>query len=150
APLLLTAYYEPELAARLAPDPTFHHPIYGRPRDLVDVDPAALDVTCACRSVSGRLQGGSVRPFPTRAEIDAGALSGRGLEVAWAADPIALFQLHIQGSGRLRLDDGRVLGIRFAGTNGRPYRSIARALTERGLLNGSTTSPSIRRVLDDL
>src|SRR5207245_600801 len=79
--------------------------------------PAALDVACTCRSVSGRLEGGTVRPYPSRAEIDAGALAGRGLEVAWAADPIALLVLHVQGSGLLRLDDGRVLGIRYAGTN---------------------------------
>src|SRR5439155_2784706 len=127
-PLLLTAYYEPEIAARLAPDPTFRHPIYGRPRDLVDVDPTALDLACACRSMSGRLEGSAVRPYPSRAEIDAGALAGRGLEVAWAADPISLFVLHVQGSGRLRLDDGRVLGLRYAGTNGRPYRSVAHTL----------------------
>ena len=149
--LLLTAYYEPELVGRLARDPVFRFPIYARPPDLLDVDPSALDPGCPCRRMSGRVDGGRLRPYPTRADIDAGALAGRGLELAWAADPIALFSLHVQGSGRVRLPDGRVLGLRYAGTNGRPFRSPAHALRERGLLApGGAPMPDIRRALASL
>jgi membrane-bound lytic murein transglycosylase A len=149
--LLLTAYYEPELAARLAPEPPFRHPLYARPPDLVEAEPRELDRACACRRLAGRLEGGRLRPYPTRAEIDAGALAGRGLEIAWAADPIDVFTLHVQGSGRLRLEDGKLLGIRYAGTNGRPYRSIGRALAERGMLSpGHTALPDIRHALESL
>jgi membrane-bound lytic murein transglycosylase A len=150
-PLLLTAYYEPEVAVRLAPDATFRHPLYARPPDLVEVEPEEVDARCRCRRLAGRLEGGRLRPYPTRGEIDAGALAGRGLELAWAADPIGAFILHVQGSGRLRLEDGRLVGIRYAGSNGRPYRSIARALAARGLLvPGRTTLPDIRRALEAL
>ena len=147
-PILTTAYYEPELAARLRPDRTFRHPLYARPPDLVDVDPSAFGSGCRCGTLTGRLQGGRIVPYPSRAEIEAGALAGRRLEIAWTDDPLALFLLHVQGSGRLRLDDGRILGVRYAGTNGRPYRSLAQTLVARGLLPaGQATIPAIRQYL---
>jgi membrane-bound lytic murein transglycosylase A len=147
-PLLLTAYYEPELAARFARDATFRHPLYARPPDLVDVEPRTLDETCTCRRLSGRVEGGRLQPYPSRADIEGGALAGRGLELAWVADPIALFVLHVQGSGWLRRDDGALVGVRWAGSNGRPYRSVARALVARGLLaDEHATLPDMRRAL---
>jgi membrane-bound lytic murein transglycosylase A len=150
-PLLLTAYYEPELEGRLTAGGAFRFPIYGRPRDLVDVEPVSLDRACSCRPSSGRLEAGRLRPYHTRGEIEAGALAGRGLEIAWTDDPFRLFLLHVQGSGRLRLADGRRLGVRYAGTNGRPYRSLGRTLVARGLLpRDRSTLADIRRVLADM
>src|SRR5262249_35854435 len=150
-PLLLTAYYEPELAARRTADEHFRYPIYARPADLVDVDPSVLDESCACRRAAGRVEGNRLRPYPSRAEIDAGALAGRDLEIGWTPDPVQLFALHVQGSGRLRFEDGTVAGAGYAGTNGRPYRSIAPALVARGLLPvGPTTWPEIRAALATL
>src|SRR5262249_37518005 len=122
--LLLTAYYEPELAGRLERNETFRYAIYRPP-------PGAIAVS--------------------RREIDAGALAGPGPELAWTHDPVALFLLHVQGSGAVRLADGRRLGLHYAGTNGRPYRSLARTMVERGLLQpGATSVPDIRRVLASL
>jgi membrane-bound lytic murein transglycosylase A len=123
--VLLTAYYEPELAASLTPDARFSHPLYARPPE------------------SGLL--------PTRGAIEAGALSGRGLEIAWTDDPVSLLVLQIQGSGRLRLTDGRSIGARFAGTNERPYTSVGRVLVDAGLLEPDAASADgIRRVLAGL
>jgi len=147
-PLLLTAYYEPELPARFARDETFRYPLHARPPDLVDVEPRTLDEACTCRRLSGRVEGGRLEPYPSRADIEGGALAGRGLELAWVADPLDLFVLHVQGSGRLRLDDGTIVPVRYAGSNGRPYRSVARALLERGLLAPEHTElPDVRRAL---
>jgi len=147
--LLLTAYYEPEIDARLTRDDRFTHPLYARPPDLVDVEPPTFDRHCRCGRLSGRVEGGRLRPYYARGEIDAGVLAGRGLEIAWAGDPFALFTLHVQGSGRLRLDDGRVVGVRFAGSNGRPYTSLGRTLVARGLLRQDEASmPGIRRRLE--
>jgi membrane-bound lytic murein transglycosylase A len=147
-PLLLTAYYEPELDGRLTPDQTYRYPLYARPADLVSVDPGTLDPGCTCRPIVGRVEDGRLRPFPTRGEIETGALTGQGLELAWAADPIDVFLLHVQGSGLLRLADGTRLGVRYAGTNGRPYRSLGQTLVERGLLSpGHATLADIRHAL---
>jgi membrane-bound lytic murein transglycosylase A len=124
-PLLMTAYYEPQLPARTRPDSVYRYPIYARPPDL-----------------------GANSMGPSRAEIDAGALAGRGLELAWTNDPLHLFLLHVQGSGRLRMDDGRIVPIMFAGTNGRPYTALARVLVEEGLLTKEeATVPGIKRVM---
>src|SRR5205823_8150069 len=136
---------------RFARDAIFRYPLYARPPDLIDVEPRTLDETCTCRRLSGRVEGGRLQPYPTRADIEGGALAGRGLELAWVADPVSLFVLHVQGSGRLRLDDGALVGARWAGSNGRPYRSVAQALGARGLLpDGHTTLPDVRRALEAL
>jgi membrane-bound lytic murein transglycosylase A len=80
----------------------------------------------------------------------AGALDGRGLEIAWADDPLALFLLQVQGSGRLRFPD-RVQPVRFAGTNGRPYRALGAEMIAHGLLGKDEADiPGIRRVFATL
>jgi membrane-bound lytic murein transglycosylase A len=70
--------------------------------------------------------------LPDRASIEAGALDGLGLELAWVDDPVDAFFLHIQGSGRLRLHDGRLLRVGYAGQNGRPYKAIGKLLIDTG------------------
>jgi len=146
--LRLTAYYEPEIAGSLRRDAANRYPIYARPPDLVDVDPRVLNRKCTCRPAVGRLHEGGLLPYYTRGEIDAGALAGRGLELAWAADPLQLFLLHVQGSGLLVLPNGRKVGVRYAATNGRPYRSLANVLIEEGLLSPKRASlADIKRAL---
>ena len=132
-PLLMTSYYEPEIAVRAAPDARFRFPILRRPADLVDVNPPVDDPACQCTRSAGRLRNGAVDAYPSRAEIMAGALDGQGLEIAWADDALAVFLLQVQGSGRLRFPD-RVQPVRFAGTNGRPYRALGAVMIERGLV----------------
>lgn len=151
-PVLLTAYYEPELPARETRDAVYRYPIYARPPDLVDVDPRLLPAGChGCRALAGRIEGKRLVPYLTRADIDAGALEGKGLELAYTDDLVSLFTLHIQGSGLIRLPDGSLRGVRFAGTNGRPFRGVARALVARGYLQPNHTSMAdIRRALEAL
>jgi membrane-bound lytic murein transglycosylase A len=79
-------------------------------------------------------------PYWTRADIDAGKAAVDGKVVAWVADPVEAFFLEIQGSGRIQLDDGGVLRIGYADQNGRPFRSIARVLIDRGELTRDTAS----------
>ena len=152
-PLLLTAYYEPELPARRERDETFRYPIYARPTDLVDVDARVVPSKCVgCRAMSGRLDGRKLLPYFTRAEIDvAGILADRGLELAWTDDLVSLFSLHIQGSGLIRLADGSKMGVRFAGTNGAAFKSIGKPLVARGYLQPNHMSMhDIRRALQQL
>ena len=134
----VTGYYEPEIAGCRAPGPGCEVPVYRKPPDLVEQDAAAAAASATPRR--GRLENGVVVPYYDRTEIEEGALAGKGLELAWAADPIDLFFLQIQGSGRLRLPDGTVMRIGYAGQNGRDYVGIGRLMRERGLLEpGHTT-----------
>lgn len=131
---LATGYFEPEIAG-VRTATAGAAPVYARPADLVELDLGAFVADLSGRKISGRVAAGSFIPYFTRAEIDAGALAGRGLELAFAADPVELFFLQIQGSGRLRFADGTVLRIGYAGQNGRPYVPIGRLLRARGLVD---------------
>jgi membrane-bound lytic murein transglycosylase A len=138
----VTGYYEPEIAGSRTKQPGFEVPIYRKPPDLVEVDAATAEAAGTPRR--GRLENGIVVPYYERAEIEDGALAGRGLEIAWAADPIDLFFLQIQGSGRLRLPDGGVMRIGYAGQNGREYVGIGKLMKDRGLLGtGPTTMQAL-------
>lgn len=108
-PALFTGYYEPELNGSLTRSPRFAHPIYRRPPELRD---------------------GQV--YHDRAAIEAGALRGRGLEIVWLEDPVEVYFLHIQGSGRVRLPDGRMIRVGYGGRNGHAYRSIGAEMIRRG------------------
>ncbi len=124
-----TGYYEPEIAGVRVRQPGFDVPIYRTPPDLV-----------RCTKPDGSKGRGRVDEtgtcvlYYTRTEIEDGALANKGLELAWAADPIELFFLQIQGSGRLRAPDGTIMRIGYAEQNGREYVAVGRLLRERGLL----------------
>jgi membrane-bound lytic murein transglycosylase A len=134
----VTGYYEPEIAGSRTRAPGYEIPIYRKPPDLVEQDAATATASGTPRR--GRLENGVVVPYYERGEIEDGALAGQGLEIAWAADPVDLFFLEIQGSGRLRLPDGGVMRIGYAGQNGRDYVGIGRLMKDRGLLEpGHTT-----------
>ena len=124
-----TGYYEPEIRGSRTRQPGYEVPIYGVPADLI-----------RCTRPDGAEgrgrydETGTCVLYFTRAEIEDGALANRGLEIGWAADPIELFFLQIQGSGRLLLPDGTVMRIGYASQNGREYVAIGRLLRERGML----------------
>ena len=131
----ITGYYEPLLRGARAPDETFRWPLYGRPDDLVRARLGRFDKELAGKTVMGRVgEGGELLPYFSRAEIDGGALAGRGLEIFWLDDPVALFLLHIQGSGRVRLPDGDTVGVGFAASNGLAYTGIGRVMIDEGLI----------------
>ena len=141
---LVTGYYEPELAGSRVAAAGYAHALYRPPPDLVEVDLGQWSDTLKGRRVRGRVEEQRLVPYHDRAAIEAGALARRGLELAWAADAYELFFLHIQGSGRLRLADGTVMRVGYAGQNGRDYTAIGRVLRERGVLEpGQATMDGI-------
>jgi membrane-bound lytic murein transglycosylase A len=141
---LATGYFEPEIAASLTPAPGFAAPIYRRPADLVGVDLGQFSTDLQGKRIRGRVSGVSLVPYYDRSQILDGALAGRNLELGWAADPIELFFLQIQGSGRLRLPDGSMIQIGYDDQNGRDYVGIGRLLLERGVLQpGQATMQGI-------
>ena len=142
--LFATGYYEPELAGSRTRRAGYDAPLYRTPGDLLDIDLGRFSSALAGKRLRGRLEGGTLVPYPDRAAIEDGALAGRGLELAWAADLIDVFFLQIQGSGRLRLPDGGVMRVGYAGQNGHDYTAIGRLLRERGqLASGEATMDGI-------
>ncbi|MCB2102754.1 MAG: MltA domain-containing protein [Rhodobacterales bacterium] len=127
-----TGYYEPELEGSWQRSARFHVPLYKLPDDIISVDLGAFDVADKGRSVAGRLEGRRIIPYADRAEIEAGALEGRGLELLWVDSPVDAFFLHVQGSGRIRLPDGSTVRVGYAGRNGHRYSSIGRFLVAEG------------------
>jgi membrane-bound lytic murein transglycosylase A len=142
---LFTGYYEPEVAGSLAPSAVYRTPLLGKPPDLMQVDLGAFAEDLKGRKIIGRVAGGALVPYFDRAQIEAGALSGERLEILWLADPVDAFVLQIQGSGRVRLPDARIVRVNYAAENGRPYVAIGRVLVDRGDLKlGAVTMPAIR------
>ena len=139
-----TGYFEPEIAGSRTRRPGYDVPVYRMPPDLVrgwtaDVPQAER----TGRAPLGRYAAdGSFVRYYERSEIEAGALAGRGLELAWAADPVEFFFLQIQGSGLLRLPDNTQMRIGYAGQNGREYVGIGRVMRERGMIGEGTPYPT--------
>lgn len=129
---LATGYFEPEIAGLTHPAPGAA-PVLARPPELVEIDLSRFG-SGYTGTIRGVVQNGRVVPAPDRAAIEGGAFAGRNLELGWAADPVDLFFLHIQGSGRLRFPDGSSLRIGYAGQNGHSYVAIGRLLRQRGIL----------------
>jgi membrane-bound lytic murein transglycosylase A len=134
-PAFATGYYEPQIAGSKVAGPGYEIPVYGKPADLLETNPVTGE------RGRGRLdENGEFVLYYDRGEIEDGALANRGLEIAWAADPIEFFFLQIQGSGRLLLPDGTVMRIGYASQNGREYVAIGRIMRERGILQPGGTS----------
>jgi len=132
--VLFTGYYEPIIEASLTRTEEYATPIYGAPRDLIEVPLEQFAERFKAERVFGRLEGRRLLPYWTRSEIRNGKLTGQGLELAWAKDPVALFFVEVQGSGTLRLPDGGERRIGYASSNGRPYRSIGSLLIQEGAI----------------
>ena len=131
-----TGYYEPEIAGVRQKASGYDVPVYRMPPDLVRGWPDDMPQSERTgRQPLGRYDAkGKFVPYYERSEIENGALAGKGLEIAWAKDPIEFFFLQIQGSGRLRAPDGSVMRIGYAGQNGREYAGIGSLMRERGLI----------------
>jgi len=122
-PMLFTGYFEPELDGAPEPDDSFQYPVYALPPDM---RPGALGLT--------------------RREIEESAiLANRNLEIAWVDDPVELFFLQIQGSGRIRMPDGQVIRVGYSGANGHPYSSIGQELVARGIYEPHQVSAEVIR-----
>ena len=126
----LTGYYEPEVLASRERTDAFPAPFHAKPDDLVS---ARSGSGFDARSGAGRWVNGRFLPYFDRGEIEEGALAGRGLEIAYARDPVDVMFTQIQGSARLRFPDGTTLRIGYAAHNGHRYVPVGRVMIERGI-----------------
>lgn len=121
SPMLFTGYFEPELSGSRFPTGRFKYPLYKMPAEAR-----------------------AVNPWLTRRDIlTSDVMQNRGLEIAWVDDPVELFFLQIQGSGRVRLPDGESLRVGYGGANGHPYRSIGVELVRRGVFKAHQVSAQV-------
>lgn len=118
---LFTGYFEPELNGSRFPSGRFRYPLYKMPPEA--------------RGVS--------RWLSRREILTSGAMDNRGLEIAWVDDPVELFFLQIQGSGRVRLPDGGTVRVGYGGANGHPYRSLGAELVRRGIYRSHQVSAKV-------
>jgi len=128
----VTGYYEPIVAASRGPTPKFSVPLYRPPADLVKVTdenrPAQLDPYFA---FAGKMPDG-LREYPDRQAIESGLLQGQGLEIAWLADPVDAFFIHVQGAARLRFEDGTEMRVTYAAKSGQAFTGPGRVLADLG------------------
>ncbi len=136
---LFTGYYAPLIRASRSRHDAYQTPVYGVPPDLMRVDLSQFNPRLNGEHISGRLEGRKLVPFATRAEINSGGLANTPI-LFWCDDPIALFFLQIQGSGRVAFDSGENARIAYAGENGRPYTAIGRTLIREGALKRENVS----------
>jgi membrane-bound lytic murein transglycosylase A len=128
----LTGYYEPEFQGSRTPDAAYGVPLLDRPEDLVTIPQDETlpgiekGLQAARRTASGH------EPYPDRAAIEEGALGGLAKPIVYLREPGEAFIIHVQGSARIRLTDGSVMRVAYAGRNGRPYTSIGRLLVQQG------------------
>jgi membrane-bound lytic murein transglycosylase A len=136
--VLFTGYYLPELRGSLVREGPFEVPLFRAPDDLVLV--RAKDFSQVTDDVIGRVEGGRLVPYPTRAEIAKGALARKGAELLFVDSALDAFFLEIQGSGIVRLQDGTSRVVSYAGKNGHRYAAVGAELVRRGALRREEVS----------
>ncbi|WP_294040778.1 murein transglycosylase A [Sphingomonas sp.] len=134
-----TGYYIPEILGSRERRKGYDVPIYGRPTDLIDVDLGKFSDSLKGKSIRGRVDGRNFVPYYDRAQIESGAMTNAPI-IGWAADPVALFFLQVQGSGDVRQPDGSTFRIGYDSQNGRDYTGIGKLMKDRGLLQPGRAS----------
>ncbi|WP_409566518.1 murein transglycosylase A [Methylobacterium sp. E-065] len=130
----LTGYFEPELVGSLDPGPDFPTPVLARPDDLVSLGPGETRPGLDPSLRAARATADGFGPYPDRAAIEDGALGAQARPILWLRDAVDLLLLQVQGSGRVRLPDGRAVRVLYDGRNGRPYTAVAKLIVQEGHL----------------
>ncbi len=137
---LLTGYYEPLIKGARVASSAFQTPVYKRPTDLVNVVAESERGAKSGQFTHMRKTAAGLVPYLTRAEIEQGGLKGQNLELLYFKDPVDVFFMQVQGSGRIELPDGEKIRITYDGKNGYPYTSIGKHLIEAGTFTPDTMS----------
>ena len=138
---MVTGYYEPLLYGSRTPTARYRYPLYKVPDDLIVVELSDVYPELKNKRLRGRLEGNRIVPYLDRGGID--NPYGQPLknnELVWVEDSIESFFLHIQGSGRVQFEDGATMRVGYADQNGHPFRSLGRALIDKGELTLGQTS----------
>ncbi|RPH52173.1 MAG: murein transglycosylase [Desulfobacteraceae bacterium] len=148
--VLFTGYYEPFLEGSLVKRDTYKYPVYGIPPDLISIDLSLFSPKYSGEKITGRYTGQTVVPYYDRKEIETGGiLDGKAPVLAWVNNPVDLFFLQIQGSGKIFLDNGETINVHYHAENGHSYKSIGNLLIQNQIIPPSEMSmQKIRAYLD--
>jgi len=131
-PGFVTGYFEPEVAASRTRTDDFPVPLHRKPEGLEAIPMEGRPDDWPPELSHGRRTGDGFSEMPDRAAIMDGALDDENLELVWLSNPVDAYFIHVQGSARLRLTDGHVMRVGYAGKTGHPYTGIGRLLVQRG------------------
>jgi membrane-bound lytic murein transglycosylase A len=131
---MVTGYYVPDLRGSRQQSAKYSYPLYRRPDDLLTIDLSDVYPNLANYRLRGKLEGSRVVPYWDRRAIDGQEQPLAGQELFWVADPVELFFLHVQGSGRILFEDGSRVMVNYADQNGHPYRSIGQWLLDHSIM----------------
>jgi membrane-bound lytic murein transglycosylase A len=131
----VTGYYEPELKGSRTKSERYFVPVYGVPDDLEQLYPDSERAKRNHEMTAGRRTAEGMVPYYDRKEIEQGALEGRGFEILYLDDWADAFYMHIQGSGRVALEEGGHVRLGFGAKNGHSYTAIGKHLIERGAIS---------------
>jgi len=136
---VITGYYEPLLHGSLTKDDTYKYPIYKTPKDMITVDLSKVYPELKKYRLRGKLKGNKLVPYEDRAQLEKHA--NENLEpICYVDDKFALFLLHIQGSGKVKLTDGTILNVGYANQNGRRYKSVGKYMLKNGFIDRNSAS----------
>lgn len=136
--VLFTGYYSPDFYASRERSSRFNTPLYGRPHDLATSENDG-------KPLGRRLPDGTIVSYPSRRTIERTGML-EGTEVVWLEDPLSAYIVHVNGSAKLRMEDGSIAYYGYAGKTDRPYTGLGRSMVDSGLLEESELSlPAIRR-----
>lgn len=145
-----TGYHEPLLHGSFTKTDRYSVPLYKKPADLIKIDLGAFRKEYKGVSLRGTIKDNQLVPYSDRADIVDGALDAQQLELLWVDSDVDAFFLQVQGSGRVQLEDGSIIGIGYADKNGQPYRSIGRIAVESGIMTlAETNAQSLKKWLKD-
>lgn len=145
---LFTGYFEPQLNGSWTQGGPYQTPLYARPPDLVSANLGAFDDDLGGSTIWGRVEDGKLQPYAVRRDIETGRVKGLK-PLLWVDSSVDAFFLHVQGSGQIKMPDGALVRVGFAGKNGRPYQSVGRILIDSGEIPADRlTMASIRDWVD--
>jgi len=141
-----TSYYEANIRASYQKDGKYKYPIYGKPKDFVEVNLRDFDANLPNQRLVGRVKDGKLVKYYTRQEIDEGKLDAP--VILWGDDEVDIFIMQIQGAAVATLPDGKEVRVGYADNNGHKFKGIGSILLEKKLIKPSEASmPKIREWL---
>jgi len=128
---LITGYYEPLLNGSRIKTGKFQYPIYSVPADLITVDLSSVYPQLKKLRLRGQIKGNRLIPYNTRAQMN----NKKNLEpICYVDSKVDQFFLQIQGSGKVKFQDGTIINVGYANQNGRNYHSIGKAMIKKGYI----------------